>query len=257
MVTVAPTLETMAEIYQLGRSGGAKSPRFAAYRARAEHEWGLAGYNPMAGQHALDTVQQLAAFDAESLAGESALAVLEQCEFPGDVTLAIVVASPGMWTDRLATEVRHRTSASRRAGHGEILLWTGEALDAGLVLREAAAETVRVMWTTLHGAADTLGALLAREGLAYALAFNPYGPRSPLDNARVAEGITVLGDTSTLGDIVAVLYGDAAATCLGVTTLGLAEYAGYRWAIARAAAVIDLAGPGEALRRMEHRGGPF
>ena len=211
MVTVVPTLAAMAEIYQLSRSGGVKSPRFAAYRARVEHEWGFAGYNPMAGPHALDAVHQLTALNAEARARVSALEVVERCKFPGDVTLAIVVASPGMWTDRVATEVRHRTSAKRRAGHGEILLWTGDVLDAGLVLREAAAETVRVMWTTLHGAADTLGALLAREGLAYALASNPYGPSSPLDNARVA--------------------------C--------------------AAAVIDLAGPGEALRRMEHRGGPF
>ena len=251
MVTVAPTLESMAEIYQLSRSGGAKSARFSEYVRRAGREWGLAGYNPMAGGHALDAVQQLAAFDAESLARESARVVVERCEFDGDVTLAIVVASPGMWTDRVATEVRHRTSASRRAGHGEILLWTGDALGAALVHREAMAETVRVMWTTLHGAADTLGAVLAREGLAYALASNPYGPSSPLDDARVAEGLAVLGDTRTLGDVVAVLFGDVVATCLGYTTLGLAEYAGYRWAIARAVARIELTGPVEALQRME------
>lgn len=201
----------------------------------------------MAGPHALDAVHQLMALNAEARARASALEVVERCKFPGDVTLAIVVASPGMWTDRVATEVRHRTSAKRRAGHGEILLWTGDVLDAGLVLREAAAETVRVMWTTLHGAADTLGALLAREGLAYALASNPYGPSSPLDDATVAEGITVLGDTSTLGDIVAVLYGDAVASCLGWTPIGLAEHAGYRWAIARSAARIVSLGAAEAL----------
>ncbi len=246
MVTVVPTLAAMAEIYQLSRSGGVKSPglqRIALARSmsggsRDTIRW-LDRMHSMRStsswrstrRHVLARRRSRSSNDASSRA----------------TSRWQLSSSPGMWTDRVATEVRHRTSAKRRAGHGEILLWTGDVLDAGLVLREAAAETVRVMWTTLHGAADTLGALLAREGLAYALASNPYGPSSPLDDATVAEGITVLGDTSTLGDIVAVLYGDAVASCLGWTPIGLAEHAGYRWAIARSAARIVSLGAAEAL----------
>ena len=110
MVTVSPTLGTMAELYQLGTAGGARSARFRAYAGRAALEWGLAGYNPMAGPHALDAVRHLMACSAEPIAGDAAQAVVEHCRFAGDVTLAIVVASPGMWTHRVATEVRHRTA---------------------------------------------------------------------------------------------------------------------------------------------------
>jgi hypothetical protein len=237
----------MAEIYSLSRTGGPRSPRFAAYKARVEHEWGLSGYNPMAGPPALEAVQHLASLDAESLAADAAREIAERCEFTDDLTLAVVVASPGMWTDRLATEVQHRTLADRRPSHGEILLWVGDAIDATMVRRESAAETVRTIWTTLHGPATTLRSVLAREGLAYALSSSPYGMAANPDDAKVQEAITILGDTSTLGDIVAVLYGDPAATALGWTPLGILEHAGFRWAIAHATPIIERAGAPNAL----------
>jgi len=203
----------------------------------------------MAGPPALAAVQQLIALDAERLASDAAQEIADRCEFDGEVTLALVVASPGMWTDRLATEVQHRTLRARRAGHGEVLLWSGDVNDDALVLRESAAETVRAMWTSTHGAATTLGEVLAREGLAYALASSPYGACARSDELSVDEAIAVLGDTTTLGDIVAVLYGDAAAVALGFTPLGIAEYAGFRWATERASKRIDHVGAREALRQ--------
>ena len=66
--TIAPTLARMAGIYALSRNGGGASPRFAAYLAEVEHHWGLAAYNPMAGDAASDTVDALVALDAERLA---------------------------------------------------------------------------------------------------------------------------------------------------------------------------------------------
>ena len=238
----------MAGIYALSRAGGPKSARFAAYVARVQHEWGLSGYNPMAGPPALETVQQLLALDAEGLAYDAAREVAGWCAFAGEMTLAIVVASPGMWTDRVATEVRHRTVAERRTGHGEVLLWTGDAVGAELVRRESAAGAVRTMWTSLHGSATALGAVLAREGLAYALASSPYGRSHQSEEAQVEEAISVIGDTSELGDIVSVLYGDRTAAALGWTTLGISDHAGFRWAIASAERLIRRVGPADALR---------
>jgi hypothetical protein len=246
-VHVAPTLATMAEIYSLSREGGPRSRRFGAYVARVEHEWGLSAYNPMAGPAALDAVCGLVELDAERLAGEAAREVSALCGFDGELTLALVVASRGMWTDRVATEVRHRTLGERRAGHGVVLLWTSDTLDAELVRRESAADAVRTMWTTLFGAATTLGGVLAREGLAYALSSSPFGASSQADDAKVEDAIGVLGDTSTLGDIVGVLYGDSASTALGWTPLGLADHAGFRWAIAHTAKIVERIGPREAL----------
>jgi hypothetical protein len=247
-VRVAPTLATMAEIYTLSRDGGPRSPRFRAYVARVEHEWGLSAYNPMAGPAALDTVRGLLEMDAERHALEAAHAVAARCEFDGELTLAIVVASKGMWTDRIATEVQHRTLGDRRPAHGVVLLWTGEALDAEIVRRESAAEAVRTMWMLVHGPSLTLRAVLAREGLAYALGTSPFGALAPEDDATVTEALEVLGDTTTPGDLVAVLYGDAAAVTLGHTPLGLADYAGFRWAIARAAEIVARVGPRAALQ---------
>ncbi len=128
------------------------------------------------------------------------------------------------------------------------MLWTGDSVDVEIVRRESAAESVRTMWTSLHGPAMTLRAALAREGLAYALASNPFGSATGEADTHVDEAIGVLGDTSTLGDIVAVLYGDIAASTLGWTTLGIGEYDGFRWAIARAAQLVVRVGARDALR---------
>ena len=243
---VAPTLARMARIYEQSRSGGRNSPRFAAYLAEAEHHWGLASYNPMAGDAAAVAVSALLALDAELVAAAAAQGALEVCGWSQTITLAVVVATPGMWTDRLATEIRHRTVADRRDAHGEILLWAGDPPAVHTIERESVAEAVRTMWTSLHGPTFTLGAVLAREGLAYAIGRDsaPIGPPNP----RVSEAVDVLGDTSSLGDIVAVLYGDAAAIALGYTPLGLPERAGCEWAIVRAAERIARMGAMQALR---------
>ncbi|MDQ2665771.1 MAG: hypothetical protein M3Z05_07150 [Gemmatimonadota bacterium] len=244
-VIIAPTLATMARVYQLSTSGGPRSPRFAAYVGLVEHGWGLSSFNPMAGDVAARSVDALIALDAEAVAAEAAKHILDACAWTAPITLAIVVPSPGMWTDRLATEVRHRTLAERRSVHGEILLWSGDAPDADDIRHESAAEAVRTIWTSLHGPTRTLSDVLSREGLAYALA-RPSTEPAPLERA-VGEALEVLGDTSTLADIIGVLYGDSAASTLGYTPLGLSERAGYEWAIGRALAEIARVGAAGAL----------
>ena len=245
-VLVSPTLERMASVYSLSRAGGVNSPRFLAYRSQVERHWGLAAFNPMAGDAAAAAVRALIALCAEDVAAAAAKGVLARCDWRAPLTLAVVLATPGMWTDRLATEVRHRTNAERRDAHGEILLWADDPPSVATIERESIAEAVRTMWTSLHGSASSLHAVLAREGLAYALA--GAAPRHQPDGILVPEAIEVLGDTAALGDVVAVLYGDAAAITLGYTPLGLAERAGYGFAIAQAAELIAMIGAAGALR---------
>ena len=251
-VRVAATLDTMAEIYALPRKGGPQSPRFAAYLARVEGSWGLSSYNPMAGPDAHDTVRKLIAIDAERLADAQARDLAARCDFDGNITIAVAVPSPGMWTDRRATELQHRTIADRRAGHGTVLLWPGDPLDERQVNMECAAEVVRIMWTAYHGVPTSLRAVLAREGLCYALAPAVMSveavPNDAEDDAAVEEALAVLGDSTMQGDIVGVLYGDATAIEMGWTPPGLAEKAGFRWAISRAGAIVEQVGAPAALR---------
>ena len=246
-VTIAPTLETMAELYLLSREGGPKSERFLTYVKRVEHEWGMVSYNPMAGAAALEAVQEAIALDAERIARDAASVTIAECEFDGTVTLAVVVASAGMWTDRLASEIEYRTTAKRRAHHGQVILWSREAITAEDVRRESVAETVRTMWTALHGQARTLRSVFAREGLAYALA-DPKAITPPENDAAILEALEILGDSTTQGDIVAALYGDTVAEQMGWPTLGISDRGGAQWATHRAARTVAETDAATALR---------
>jgi hypothetical protein len=253
-VHIAPTLRTMAGVYALSREGGPKSARFAAYVSRTPTNWGLVPYNPMAGDAALDAVNALIALDAETLAQHAAQQVVTACDYAESITLAIAVRSKGLWTDRIATEVDERVTAKPRVPHqGVISLWSREEISTEDIARESAAEAVRVMWHSQHGAADTLNRVLACEGLAYALAevsgLGPYVAQvSPEETVAVIEAFEVLGDSTKASEIAGVIYGDEAAKEMGWTPLGIPKYAGYRWAIARAQAHVANVGAVRALR---------
>lgn len=242
-VRVHPTLAAMAEVYRLPKEGGPKSARFAQYAKAAAEAWGFPAYNPMAGVHALAAVETLLAMDAERVTRQCAERVVSVSAYEGTVDLAVIVASAGMWTDRVATEVQYRTIAERRAGHGLVYQWTREELTLPALEREACAETVRVLWTAMHGAARSMRSVLHREGLAYAMAAqcmtDPVAvePPSREESAAVEGALHVLGDSADPGEIAAVLFGDPGAEAMGWATLGIGDRAGYRWAIARA---IDL-----------------
>lgn len=257
MVTVVPTLAFMADIYQLTRAGGPQSPRFRAYVERVSHVFGLAAYNPMAGPHALDGVKSLLALDAERIAAQAATDACDRLGHTDPVTLAVVLCAPGLWTDRVVTEITHRTTGARTAGHGLVLQWADESPTTHFLRRECVAETMRVIDTAVQGPADTLRTVLGREGRAYARAqqFVP-SPRDsgdgeparapvtataaqPLsdDEARLVEdALDMFGDSRAPSEIVAVAHGDEAARAFGYTPLGLPPLAGVRCAVAKALA---------------------
>jgi hypothetical protein len=66
------------------------------------------GYNPMTSKPVIDTIEALIDMRAE-----------DRLETVANQTAHITVATPGMWTDRLATEVEHRLLAKDPGG----LLW--------------------------------------------------------------------------------------------------------------------------------------
>jgi hypothetical protein len=109
-VQVIATLATMAEVYRLPREGGAACPRFKRYLELIPSNYALVAYNPMAGPHALETTEQLLAVNAEGVAMEAASEAANLCGYPDTITLAVVLCAPGGWTDRLVTEIEHRTA---------------------------------------------------------------------------------------------------------------------------------------------------
>lgn len=247
MVTVVPTLQRMADIYRLPREGGAKSARFTAYHKVVGDVWGMSPYNPMAGPHAFEAVEGLLALGAEAITAEAAREVVERLHHAGEVTLAVVLAAPGMWTDRVANEVRHRTIDERRPGHGIVLQWTRELPTREGVRREAMAEAVRVAWTAVHGPALRVRGVLAREGLAYAMDDAPFAALAGEEERALLDALDIMGDTTAPSEIVAIAHGDDAAVALGYSALGLAVLAGVRWASARARAAIAQQGAPRVL----------
>lgn len=263
-VRMAPTLETMSAMYRLSRQGGPRSERFRAYVARVEHEWGLVAYNPMAGEAAQTAVDLLLGIGAESLAREAAAWAVEACEYAEEITLALVVRSRGMWTDRVATEVELRAgTVAVPRNRGLVNVWSSESPDASVVRRESVAEAVRVMSTAIHGAARTVREFLWREGLAYALAGEllhencvpgppgnaPAVALTESDVDAVGGALDVLGDSTELSDVAAALFGDPACEAMGWPLLGLPANAGYAWAVRHATQQLSVLGPPAAVRQ--------
>ena len=247
-IQIVPTLATMADIYRLPREGGAASYRFRRYVELVPHNHALSAYNPMAGAHALETMEQLLAINAEAMALDAAREAVDRCDYLQPITLAVVLCAPGLWSDRLATEVEHRTAHRLPSGYGQVLHWTREPPTAEQIRRETIAEAVRVMALAAHGARESVRSLLHREGLAYALGGNPYGPPSAADRDAVGDAVEILGSSEELGDKAGILYGDAAAAALGWTQAGVAEHGGYRWAVAEAERHINERGAAATLR---------
>lgn len=240
-VTVVPTLAIMAEIYRLPKDGGAQSPRFASYVAQSATTWGLSSYNPMAGAHAAEAVAALLALDAERVAFEAATAAAQRFGVVEPVLLAVVLMSPGMWTDRLANDVERIAAADRVPGKGQMVFWTREPVTVADVAREARAELARVAWTARHGRALTLRAVLEREGMARAIGQGP-SPDADEPWGDVAAIVARDGDVTGLDHVAPVLFGDAVAESLGWTPRGLPALAGLRWAAAEAHRAIRAHG---------------
>jgi len=173
----------MAAVYQLSREGGGASARFRAYVPLAASTWGVSAYNPMAGDHAADTVRALQALRAESLLDTAAalaatLAAGDAREderpaaapAPPPMRLALAVLSGGLWTERITASNLHRTHGVGGWARGIVPLWSRDPVTAPAVLRQGALEGARLLWEAAHGPARTVLGVLAREGTALVVA---------------------------------------------------------------------------------------
>jgi hypothetical protein len=223
-VRVVPTLAAMAEVFGRSPVGGKESPRFQTYLDLSRDGLPVAGWNPMTAQDVLGTVERLQQVGAESILTDVAAEVSDRLGADEDVAVAIVVAAPGMWTDRLATEVEHRLAGR---GRNEILFWQGEDVGAEVVRAIATADVVRSLWAARYGIPAKVKDAVAQEGLALSLA----GLGGRFDDAA-ADVFEVVAEDTTLSSMVGFLLGDDSATAMGFTPLGLPPRVGERHAVA-------------------------
>lgn len=231
MIEVEPTLAFMADVYRLSAEGGAASPRFRAYVEAGAELVPVHGYNPMTSKDVLPAIEALLAVDAERRLASGANRVVAELGFTDDATMHLTVATPGMWTDRLATEVEHRLllrdpGGVRRWFDEPVLL---EQLDAAII-----AQAVRLVSFHRLGPPVTLADAVDQEGDALARAGRP-GEH----DAAAAEALAVLGHDTGLPTMVAFFHGDDAARAMGFTPLGLGPHTGERHATALARARRD------------------
>src|SRR4029453_9880798 len=162
-VRIAPTLAAMADIYQLSTDGGPDSPRFTRYVDLNRDGYPIAGFSPMTtNKETVKTVDALVELDAEELASETANECARDLGLREDIGLSITVATPGMWTDRLSTEIEHRIGGRRWS---EIIVWSGEEVDADRLRLLTKAQMVRAGWATIHQPPRTVAQLAGQEGL--------------------------------------------------------------------------------------------
>ena len=214
----------MAEVYRKSTSGGSASDRFNAYVAAGRAGLPVSGYNPMTSQPVLATIEALIDLGAEDRLEKVANRTAESLGYERDDVMYVTVAAPGMWTDRLATEVEHRFVAKQPEG---VLLWVGEPIEANVLDTEFVAQTVRLTHCRWHGPPAALADAFRQEGLAGALG-GAVGRAHP----QAAEVFGVLADDSGLATQVAYFYGDEAASTMGFTPLGLTGPIGYEHAVA-------------------------
>jgi hypothetical protein len=228
-----PLLKVQRDLYQLPRG----FDRFREYiRTMTDAESGdlkvpLVAMNPMGKDHLPPFLDHLLAIDADGV-GARALAEAESAleGEPGEYRACLVVSDDlkGGWTNRYASEYSYRFEqrAYYRRAWLAGNLWTSEQYDASTVREELLQCVYRVAYVQRHGAARTLGEMLAQERYAMRGA----GSTTPtLDEDDLAYTSDVLREYMSATDratIIAALFGDPAARDLGYRPLGLSPRAG-------------------------------
>lgn len=220
----------MAGVYRCSARGGPNSARFDAYVAAGRRREPIHWYNPMTSAPVLETVEALLALDAEDEVASVATSTAHRMEFFEDRVMHVTVAAPGMWTDRLATEIEHRLLA---ADVGGVLWWFEDPVEVEALRGVIAAETVRLVTADRQGPPSTLSGAVAQEGMARSVG----GDVGRFDSDAAA-ALDVLGGDPSLSIMVAFLYGDEAALAMGFTPLGLAAGVGGVHAAALAAGPV-------------------
>jgi hypothetical protein len=233
-----PLLRIQRDLYDLPRG----FERFREYIRTMTDESGelklpLVAMNPMGKDHLPPFLDHLLTIDADGVAAR-ALAEAESAlrDEPGEYRACLVVSDDlkGGWTNRYASEYSYRFEqrAYYRRAWLTAILWTSETYDTAMIREELLQGVYRVAYVQRHGAARTLGDMLAQESHAMRRAGSrPVG----LDDDDLAYTREVLREYTAATDratLIAALFGDGAARDLGYPPLGLSARAGLALAAA-------------------------
>jgi hypothetical protein len=233
-----PLLKVQRDLYDLPRG----FERFREYLQTMtggsdELKLPLVAMNPMGKDHLPPFLDHLLTIDADGVGARAlAEAASALAGESGDYRACLVVSDDlkGGWTNRSASEFSYRFEqrAMYRRAWLPALLWTSETYDVALVREEVLQCVYRVVHVQRHGAARTLGEMLAQESYV----MRSTGSTSPrLDDDELSYTREVLREHMSATDratLIAALFGDAAARELGYEPLGLSPRAGLALAAA-------------------------
>jgi len=232
-----PALQTQRELYTMPRG----FERFWKYietirGGTDDMALPIVAMNPMGHDHNAAKLDELLAFDAETVA-TNALAECERrlAHLEGELKVCLCVCDDArsQWTNRYATEAafRFQPKAELRRGFATIPCWTNETWTPDAVRREVLMTVYRHAYMLRRGLPKTLGQIMRQEGLAmyFGGATQTLSP-DDVDYTRIVLApYREAKDTPTL---MAALFGDEAARALGYEPLGLSPRAGFMAALA-------------------------
>lgn len=202
----------------------------------------LGAVNPMAREHLLASVEALLDCGADALArGAAEEAASAFADLPLELPVSLVVLDDlhGGWTNRAAYELElRRVSDPRQLSPPQArrcwtsaVLWSSEPPTPQRVVSAASTAVYRAGYVRRHGAARTLRELLTQEGWVLNLAGGDLSALEPEEFAWTQQVVAELAASADPAVLIACLCGDALAATLGHAGLGLAPWAGLRWAL--------------------------
>ena len=194
--------------------------------------------NPMGKEHVAALIDDLLAWNAESVVAEVLAGAEKRLGGLADtlkVGLVLTDDLVGGWTNRYLTDMTGRFKNLYDVAHGLALVsvWTSERWDAAALERAVLSTVYRALYKKLHGLPVTLADMLKQEGRALHFA----GAALALEPGDVEYSRAVLEPylgATEWAVILPCLYGDVAAQAVGHPPLGLSANAGYTVALADA-----------------------
>jgi len=248
-IELVPLLRTQRDLYHIPRG----RERFDVYlRTMVNADASdlrlppLVLMNPMGKDHVPVLLDALLDIDAEGVAAHAVgEASAQLVALPGKYKLGLVVTddAAGGWTNRYTVEftTRFESGQTLKRGWLTVVLWTSEAASVQTVREEVLMSVYRAAYIQQFGLAVTLGEMLAQEGYAMAAAASTRHAITSDEAAYTREVIKPHLNARDRPTLIACLFGDAAASSLGYSPLGLSERAGL--ALAQHDARLKLPGP--------------
>lgn len=214
-----------------------------------QHELELAPLvliNPMAKDHVASILDQLLAFDANTIGAQTCQALnraIATVEGHFKAALVVVDDAHGAGTNRYSYEyelrfgvarLRQRTAQPQRQPWITGILWTSEPVDAQAIHTALASAAYRVAYLQTHGYPQNLGEMLRQEGWVLAKAGSQHPTLDPDDLEYTRAVLKPQFDQIQVDDLpnaISYVFGDQAALSLGYRPQGLSPWAGIALAL--------------------------